>query len=291
MNLSAKSPSPIGLLLLSILSVQFGSALAKSLFSDLGPWGVVFLRVAFSALILFVIGRPQFNHTVRQNFKTVVTYGIVLTMMNSLFYASIDRIPLGIAISLEFTGPLGLSVLKSQRWLDGLWAVLALVGIVLLTPITGAVLDPLGMFLALAAGVCWALYILLAAKVGSLLPGVEGLTWGLIVGTVMLLPIGIGTTGSALLNPRLLALGASVALLSSMVPYSLEMMALRSLPIKVFGVMLSLEPMMGVVAGFLILGETLSARSLTACLLVSIAAAGAAQFQTAPPTPPLPPNQ
>ena len=288
MNLSIKRPSPIGLLLLSILSVQFGSALAKSLFDDLGPWGVVFLRVAFSALILFAIGRPRFNSAVRQNFRAILTYGIVLTMMNSLFYASIARIPLGIAISLEFTGPLGLSVLKSQRWLDGLWAVLALVGIILLTPVTGAALDPLGMFFALAAGICWALYILLAAKVGSILPGVEGLTWGLIVGTIVLLPIGIATTGSALLNPRLLGLGAGVALLSSMLPYSLEMVALRSLPIKVFGVMLSLEPMVGVVAGFLILGETLSARSLIACLLVSIAAAGAAQFQSAPP--PLPPT-
>ncbi|MBE9062363.1 DMT family transporter [cf. Phormidesmis sp. LEGE 11477] len=290
MNRSLKSPSPIGLLLLSILSVQFGSALAKSLFDDLGPWGVVFLRVAFSALILFAVGRPRFNATVRQNFTAILTYGIVLTTMNSLFYAAIDRIPLGIAISLEFTGPLGLSVLKSQRWLDSLWAVLALAGIVLLTPITGAALDPLGMVFALAAGLCWAIYIVLAVKVGSVLPGVEGLTWGLLVGTVMLLPIGVITTGSALLNPRLLGLGAGVALLSSMLPYSLEMVALRSLPIRVFGVMLSLEPMAGVVAGFLILGETLSARSLLACLLVSIAAGGAAQFQSAPP-PPLPPAQ
>ncbi len=131
---------------------------------------------------------------------------------------------------------------------------------------------------------------MLAAKVGSILPGVEGLTWGLIVGTIMLLPIGIITTGSALLNPRLLVLGAGVALLSSMLPYSLEMVALESLPIKVFGVMLSLEPMVGVIAGFLILGETLSTRSLIACLLVSIAAAGAAQFQSPPPLPPLPPT-
>ena len=291
MNLSLKSPSPIGLLLLSILFIQFGSALAKSLFDDLGPWGVVFLRVGFSALILFAVGRPRFNGTVRQNFKAVLTYGIVLTMMNSLFYASIDRIPLGIAISIEFTGPLGLSVLKSQRWLDGLWAVLALVGIVLLTPITGTVLDPLGMAFALAAGLCWALYIVLAAKVGSIFTGLEGLTWGLMVGTVMLLPIGVITTGSALLNPRLLGLGAGVALLSSMLPYSLEMMALRSLPVKVFGVMLSLEPMMGVLAGFLILGERLSVRSLIACLLVSIAAGGTALFQSTPPTPPLPPVQ
>lgn len=291
MNRSIKSPSPIGLLLLSILSVQFGSALAKSLFDDLGPWGVVFLRVAFSALILFAVGRPQLNATVRQNFKAILTYGIVLTTMNSLFYAAIDRIPLGIAIALEFTGPLGLSVLKSQRWLDSLWAVLALIGIVLLTPITGAALDPLGMIFALAAGLCWALYIVLAVKVGSILPGVEGLTWGLLVGTVMLLPIGVITTGSALLNPRLLGLGAGVALLSSMLPYSLEMMALRSLPIKVFGVMLSLEPIAGVVAGFLVLGERLSTRSLIACLLVSIAAGGAAQFQSPPPTPPLPPAQ
>ena len=277
MNLLSKQPSPIGFVLIAILSVQFGSALAKSLFADIGPWGVVALRVSFSAAVLFAIWRPRFNSTVRAHLKLIVTYGIVMACMNCAFYAAIDRIPLGVAISLEFTGPLGLSVLKSQRWRDGLWAAIAAIGIVLLTPLSGSTLNLQGMMLALLAGLFWALYIILAAELGPALPGVEGLSWGLAVGTVLLLPIGIATAGSALLNPRVLLIGLGVALLSTAVPYACEIIALRSLPIKVFGVMLSLEPMVGVLAGLLILGETLSARSLTACLLVSIAAAGAAQ--------------
>lgn len=285
MNFSLQKPSPTALVLFSILSVQFGSALAKSLFNDLGPWGVVSLRVSFSTLILFSLWRLKWNSSIRQNFRLIVAFGIIFALMNSCFYAAIDRIPLGIAISLEFTGPLGLAILKSQRWLDGLWALLAGVGIVLLTPLSGAVIDGWGIVLALAAGLFWALYIVFAAKVGQKLSGIEGLAWALAVSSILLLPIGIATAGSALLNPKLLLMGAGVALLSTTLPYSLEMVALRSLPIKVFGIMLSLEPMAGVLAGFLILGETLSARSLTACLLVSIAAAGAAKFKSSPPKP------
>jgi len=280
MNLSLKRPSPIGFLFIAILSVQFGSALAKSLFSELGPWGVVALRVTFSAVILFAIWRPKLHAKALQHYKLILAYGIVMAMMNSAFYAAIDRIPLGIAISLEFTGPLGLAILKSQRWLDGLWAALAVLGILLLTPLGGSDLNVTGMFLALLAGVCWALYILLAARLGPALPGVEGLTWGLFVSTLVLLPIGIANAGSALLNPKLLMLGAGVALLSTALPYACEIIALRSIPIKVFGVMLSVEPMVGVLAGFWILGETLSTRSLIACLLVSVAAAGAARYKT-----------
>ena len=207
--------------------------------------------------------------------------------MNSAFYAAIDRIPLGVAITLEFVGPLGLAILKSQRLLDLFWAGLAIAGISLLAPVNGFTIDILGMGLALLAGVFWALYILLAAKVGARLSGIEGLAWALVVSTIVLLPIGIATTGSALLNPKLLALGAGVAFLSTTIPYSFEIIALRSLPIKVFSIMLSLEPMAGVLAGLLVLGEQLSARSLTACALVSIAAAGAARFNpaTPPPTP------
>ncbi|MEL7332110.1 MAG: EamA family transporter [Cyanobacteria bacterium J06560_2] len=277
MNFSLKRPSPIGFVWIAMLSIQFGSALAKSLFSEIGPWGVIALRVSFSTLIFFTLWRPKFHTQVRANWKLILAYGFVMACMNSAFYAAIDRIPLGVAISLEFTGPLGLAVLKSQRWRDGLWAALAAAGILLLTPLSGSNLDETGMALALLAGLFWALYILLAAKIGPALPGVEGLSWGLVVSTVMLLPIGIATAGTALLNPRLLAIGAGVALLSTALPYACEIAALRSLPITVFGVMLSVEPMLGVVAGFLILDETLSARSLSACLLVSIAAAGAAQ--------------
>ena len=283
MNISLKKPSPVGLVLLAIISVQFGSALAKSLFGELGMWGVVSLRVSFSTVVLFSLWRLKWHSQIRQNFRLIVIFGIVFAAMNSCFYAAIDRIPLGIAISLEFSGPLGLALLKSQRWLDGLWVLLAGAGILLLTPLSGSTVDGGGIVLALAAGFFWALYILLAARVGQRLPGIEGLAWALAVSSVLLLPIGIATAGSALLNPKLLALGAGVALLSTTVPYSFEMMALRSLPVKVFGVILSLEPMAGVLAGFLILGERLSARSLSACLLVSIAAAGAARFKGGSP--------
>ncbi|MEO0769277.1 MAG: EamA family transporter, partial [Cyanobacteria bacterium J06649_4] len=185
MNLSLKQPSPFGLLLVAIFSVQFGSALAKSLFAELGPWGVVALRVSFSTLFLFSVWRPRLHRQVRQHLKLILAYGIVMAVMNSAFYAAIDRIPLGVAISLEFTGPLGLAVLKSQQWRDGLWAALAALGIFLLTPLSGATLDPIGMALALFAGLCWATYIVLAAKLGHALPGVEGLSWGLAVSTVL----------------------------------------------------------------------------------------------------------
>ena len=280
MNLSIKKPSPVGLVLLAIVSVQFGSALAKSLFGELGMWGVVSLRVSFSTVVLFALWRLKWHSQIRQNFGMIVVFGVVFAAMNSCFYAAIDRIPLGIAISLEFSGPLGLAILKSQRWLDGLWVLLAGAGILLLTPLSGSTVDGWGIILALAAGFFWALYILLSARVGQRLPGIEGLAWALAVSSVLLLPIGIATAGSALLDPKLLAMGAGVALLSTTVPYSFEMMALRSLPVKVFGVMLSLEPMAGVLAGFLVLGERLSVRSLSACLLVSIAAAGAAKFRS-----------
>lgn len=283
MNISLKKPSPTGLVLLSIVSVQFGSALAKSLFGELGMWGVVSLRVSVSTVILFALWRLKWHSQIRQNLKLIVAFGVVFAAMNSCFYAAIERIPLGIAIALEFSGPLGLAVLKSQRWLDGLWIVLAGIGIILLTPLSGSSVDGWGVVLALTAGFFWALYILLAAQVGQKLAGIEGLAWALAVSSVLLLPIGIITAGSAFLNPRLLAMGAGVAILSTTLPYSFEMVALRSLPVKVFGVMLSLEPMAGVLAGLLVLGERLSARSLIACLLVSIAAAGAARFKGAAP--------
>ncbi|MEO0645824.1 MAG: DMT family transporter [Cyanobacteria bacterium J06650_10] len=282
MNSSLKQPSPFGFLLIAMLSIQFGSALAKSLFDDLGPWGVVALRVSFSAAILFAIWRPKLHSQVKSHFKLIVAYGVIMACMNATFYAAIDRIPLGIAISLEFTGPLGLAALKSQRWRDLFWSALAAVGILLLTPLSGASIDPNGIALALLAGFFWALYILLAAQIGPALPGVEGLSWGLLVGTIILLPIGIATAGNALLNPKLMIISAGVAVLSTALPYACEIAALRSIPVKVFGVMLSIEPMMGALSGFLILGETLSSRSLTACLLVSIAAAGAAQFTPRP---------
>ena len=289
MTSSVKQPSPLVFVLIAVLSVQFGSAIAKSLFSEIGPWGVVALRVSFSCLFLFSLWRPRFRPLIRQHLRLIIIYGIFMAMMNAAFYAAIDRIPLGAAISLEFTGPLGLAVLKSQRWQDALWAIMAAAGIFLLTPLSGASLNTAGVACALFAGICWAAYIVFAARLGQALPGIEGLAWGLLVSTCLLLPIGVISAGSALLNVRVLMIGAGIALLSTTLPYACEIMALKRLPIKVFGVLLSVEPMVGTLAGLLILGERLSTRSLIACGLVSLAAAGAAQFNAKPPKNP-PPN-
>ncbi len=277
MNIALDKASPTVLVILSVICVQVGSALSKSLFSELGPWGVVLLRMGFSALILGAITRPTWNPTIRSNFRLILAFGTVFALANAFLFTAIDRIPLGIAISVQFTGPLGLAAIKSQRWLDGLWISIAGFGILLLTPLGGASVDILGVGLALLAGFFWALYIVLAAKVGERIPGMEGLTWAFLVSTVLLLPMGIATAGNHLLNPKLLVIGAGVAVISTTLPFSFEMVALRSIPVKIFGVILSLEPMVSAIAGLLILGETLSARSVVACLLVSIAAAGAAK--------------
>jgi inner membrane transporter RhtA len=277
MNITLEKASPTRLVILSVVCVQVGAALSKSLFGELGPWGVVLLRIGFSALILSVITRPKWNRLIRHNFKLLMAFGIIFTLMNAFLFLAIDRIPLGIAISVQFTGPLGLAAIKSQRWLDGLWVSIAGFGILLLTPLSGASVDAWGITLALLAGVCWALYIVLAAEVGQKISGMEGLTWALIISTVLLLPMGVAAAGSALLNPRLLTLGAAIAVLSTTLPYSFEMVALRSIPVKIFGVLLSIEPMVSAIAGLLILGEKLSIRSIIACLLVSTAAAGAAK--------------
>jgi inner membrane transporter RhtA len=277
MNIALEKTSPTVLVILSIICIQVGSALSKSLFSELGPWGVVLLRMGFSALILSAFTRPTWKPTIRSNFRLIFAFGAVFALANAFLFTAIDRIPLGIAISIQFTGPLGLAAIKSQRWLDGLWVTIAGFGILLLTPLGGASVDILGIGLALLAGLFWALYIVLAAKVAENLPSMEGLTWAFLISTVLLLPVGIATAGSRLLDPQLLVVGAGVAVLSTTLPFSLEMVALRSIPVKIFGVILSLEPMISAIAGLIILKEPLSTRSIIACLLVSIAAAGAAK--------------
>jgi inner membrane transporter RhtA len=201
--------------------------------------------------------------------------------MNLSFYLAIDRIPLGIAVTLEFVGPLGVAVLGSRRLLDGLWAALAAVGIVLLAPLNvlgNSDLDPVGVAFALLAGCLWACYILLSARVGGAFPGGTGLVLSLAVGTVVLLPVGMADAGYALLDPWLLLAGLGVALLSSAVPYSLEMQALRRLPTRVFGVLMSLEPAVATLIGFAVLNELLDLRAVAAVVLVTAAAAGASLF-------------
>lgn len=268
-------PAP-SLVILAGITVQIGSALAKSVFILAGPLGTVFLRVALSAVLLFVLWRPRW-HSTRRHWPLVMAYGAVLAIMNTSFYLAIDRIPLGIAVAIEFTGPLGLAVIKSRRWLDVVWVTLAALGVILLAPLQGSVLDPIGLGFAVLAALAWAGYILLAAATGQVVPGLEGLAWAMVFGTCLLMPIGIGTAGTALLDARLLMIAAAVAALSS-ATYALELVALRRLPVNVFGVLLSVEPMLAAASGFVVLGETLTARSLMAIILISVAAAGSSRY-------------
>ncbi len=278
---------PTVLVLLSIISVQIGSAIAKSLFTQLNPYGVAFLRVGFAAIVLMALWRPKFSAVQRSSYPALILFGLVLAFMNLTFYLANERIPLAVAVTLEFIGPLGVAVVNSRRWIDGLWVMLAAIGILLLAPIDSAAgFDPIGILLALTAGGLWAAYILLSARVGQALPGGTGLAWAMTVGTVGLLPFGIIGGGAALFVPHLLLIGFGVALLSSVLPYSFELEALRWMPVRVFGVLLSLEPAAAALMGFLILGETLSLQAIAAIALVSIAAAGSSRFATREAPPP-----
>lgn len=285
---------PSMLLFFGMLAVQLGAALAKELFSALGPAGMVFLRVALAALMLLAYWRPwrrslQGTGTGRvgvlasgrrADYLAVVLFGLVVAVMNFAFYSALTRIPLGIAVTVEFVGPLSVAIAGSRRALDLLWVVLAVGGILLLAPLGalgGVRLDPLGLLLALGAGACWATYILLSARVGRAFPGGTGLSLAMTVGAVFLLPVGIAGAGRALLDPHLLVLASGVALLSSVVPYSLEIAALRRMSAGAFGIFMSLEPAIAALVGWLVLREALDLRAIVALVLVTAAAIGAAR--------------
>jgi inner membrane transporter RhtA len=267
---------PVVLVLGAISSVQIGSALAKTLFDEIGAGGTVFVRVLFAALVLMLVWRPRVSGRRRGDLWLAVVFGLTLAGMNLAFYSALDRIPLGITVTLEFVGPLGVAVVGSRGALDLLWVGLAAVGILLLSDFGAADLDGLGVALALLAGGLWAAYILLSARVGRAFPGGSGLALAMVVATAFLLPVGVADAGADLLVPWILAAGAAVALLSSALPYSLEMEALRRMPAGLFGVLMSLEPAVAALAGFVVLGEDLVPRELVAILLVVAASAGAA---------------
>jgi inner membrane transporter RhtA len=268
---------PVVLVLGAISSVQFGAALAKTLFDELGPGGTVFVRVVFAALVLCLIWRPRLSGHTRGDLWLALAFGLTLAGMNLAFYSALDRIPLGVAVTIEFVGPLGVAVAGSRRPLDLLWVALAAAGILLLSDFGATDLDRVGVGLALLAGGLWAAYILLSARVGRAFPGGSGLTLAMIVGAVVLVPVGVGEAGTDLLVPWILAAGAAVAILSSAIPYSLELEALRRMPAGVFGVLMSLEPAVAALAGFVVLSESLAAQELVAILLVVAASAGAAR--------------
>jgi inner membrane transporter RhtA len=268
---------PGALVLGGVVSVQIGAAIAKSLFDDAGPAGTVLVRVGFAALVLWLLWRPRPAVHTRADLRLAALFGATLAGMNFAFYEALDRIPLGVAVTLEFVGPLGVAVAASRRALDALWVVLAAAGILLLADLQGGSVDATGVFLALLAGCFWAAYILVNERVGRAFPGGDGLAIAMVVATALLLPAGIASGGDALLDARVLAAGAAVAMLSSAIPYSLELEALRRIPPGVFGVLMSLEPAVAALAGLVLLGEVLGTRDWAGIALVVAASIGAAR--------------
>jgi inner membrane transporter RhtA len=265
----------ISLVLGSVISVQCGAAAATTLFADVGPAGAVLLRTLFAALALVALWRPSLRGHTRRELRLVAGLGLALAGMNLSFYAGLDRIPLGIAVTFEFVGPLGVAIAGSRRPADLVWVGLAAGGIALLSPGIGGSLDALGVALALLAGIFWAAYILLAARVGRAFERGNGLALAMVVSSLVLIPSGIVGGGGELIDARVLAVGLVVALLSSAIPYSLELEALRRLPASTFGVLMSLEPAVAALVGFAFLDQTLPGRELVAIALVVVASAGA----------------
>jgi inner membrane transporter RhtA len=236
------------------------------------------LRIIFAAVGLMLLWRPSLRGHGRGDLWLAATFGLTLAAMNLSFYAALDHIPLGPAVTCEFVGPLGVAVFGSRRPVDLLWVVLAAGGILLLLAPSGSGLNTTGVALALLAGCWWAAYILLSARVGRVFPGGTGLALAMAVATVLVLPVGIADGGSNLLQPEIIAAGLAVAFLSSLVPYSLELEALRRLPAHVFGVLMSLEPAAAAIAGLIVLGQVLKPNEWAGMALVIIASAGATRF-------------
>jgi inner membrane transporter RhtA len=264
----------VGLVIAAAVSPQLGAAFAVTLFDELGPAGAAFLRLALAAIVLCVIWRPRLAGDLR----LAGALGVSLGLMNWSFYESIARLPLGVAVTIEFAGPLLVAVLGSRRPLDLVWIALAAAGIVLLVGPGAESVDPVGVAFALAAGACWAAYIYLNKRTGAAFPGGSGLAIAMAVGALVVLPAGVLQAGSALAEPELLGTAFVVAILSSVLPYSLDLEALRRLPEAVFGVLMSLDPAVAAVVGVLLLNQALGARDVLAIAMVVVASAGAASL-------------
>jgi inner membrane transporter RhtA len=276
-----RTPPPQVLLLGSIASVQFGSAFAAKLFDQAGPGGVVFLRLGLSGALLLAISRPTLRGRTRADLGAALAFGLVLGSMNWSFYEALDRLPLGVAVTIEFLGPLAVAVAGSRRALDLLWVLLAGGGVALLA-LRGSHhgITAFGVVLAMFAGTCWAMYILLSKRVGSAFAQLDGLAIALGVGTLLVVPAGVIEGGAALGRPGVLAGGLAVAMLSSLIPYSLEIVALRRLSSAAFGLLMSLEPAMAALAGVLVLRQSLSGILLVAVAMVIAASVGTTVTQS-----------
>jgi inner membrane transporter RhtA len=257
-----------------VLSVQLGAAVATTLFDEIGPAGTAFYRLLFAAVVLLAIWRPRLREHDREALKLAALFGVSLAAMNFCFYAALERIPLGIAVTLEFVGPLAVAVAATRSRVDLLWVALAAAGIVLLAGPGGSP-DGLGMALALVAGGFWGAYILLGSRIGRAFSGGSGLALGMAVAAALMVAPGVAVGGDALLDPHTIAIAAAVALLSSVIPYSLELEALRRIPVGVFGVLMSLEPGVAALVGLVALGQGLSFVEAAGIALVVAASVGA----------------
>ena len=265
---------PIPAVVIAIISVQCGAAIAKGLFPEIGAAATASLRIGLSAAILLIAFRPNLFKLNPKQWKYVILYGASLGMMNMVFYLAIARIPVGLGVTLEFVGPLILAIFGSRRIIDFIWVALSIIGIALIAPWTSNGLAISGVLLALLAGVFWATYIILGGRISKIMKGGEAVSLGMLVATIIILPFGFLSGGLSHLSPKLLGLGAALALLSSAIPFTLEIGALKQLPARTFSILMSLEPAMASLAAFAFLQEYLSVTECIAVGCVVVASAG-----------------
>lgn len=265
---------PVPAVLLAIISVQCGAAIAKTLFPAIGAAGTASLRIGVSALILLLAYRPNLKAITREQWKIVVPYGLSLGAMNLIFYLAIERIPIGLAVTLEFIGPLLVAIIGSKRLIDYCWILLAAAGIVLIAPWSNERIDPLGVLFALVAGGLWAAYIVLGGKISRIMNDGQAVSTGMLFAAILILPFGFYENGLANLTPKLFGMGVALALLSSAIPFTLEMKALGQLPPRTFSILMSLEPAAASVCAFIFLQESLNFYEILAVFCVVVASAG-----------------
>ncbi len=271
---------PILLLLTSMISIQIGATFAKGLFPIIGAEGATLLRQGFAAIILCLVWRPWKQKLNKKQLQSVFIYGLSLSGMNLLFYMALGRIPLGIAVAIEFVGPLSVALLSSKKNLDFLWAAMAAIGIILILPLTkiSQPVDPLGILYALGAGICWAMYIVFGKKAGSSVHSGTVAALGMVVAAMFTVPFGIISAGPLLFDKKILPTAVAVAVLSGALPYSLEMFALKKLPTNTFGILMSLEPVFAALSGLVFLSEHLSVIQWSAITCIIAASLGSTVF-------------
>lgn len=265
---------PVPAVLLSIISVQCGAAIAKTLFPAIGAAGTASIRIGISAIILLLAYRPNLKQITVDQWKIVVPYGLALGAMNLVFYMAIERIPIGLAVTLEFIGPLLVAIIGSKRVIDYCWVLLAAMGIVLIAPWSNDRIDLLGVVFALLAGALWAAYIVLGGKISKIMNGGQAVATGMLFAAILILPFGLFENGLANLTPKLFGMGVALALLSSAIPFTLEMKALGQLPPRTFSILMSLEPAAAAICAFIFLQENLSFYEILAVVCVVAASVG-----------------